>query len=195
MVWGLCVPFRKFFFPAFDTYSTLVSQFLICKISFLQVFSPALFPPVKWSSKLLKIWIGEPCMTEWRMFILFISFFFSLCEACQNYYFQIVYVLVAEMLFWKTVSETRNTGKLRNTSSEVQHYSYVNSARRWICRTKQNPYQRAVMVCIEILFLIVSLKIHVLNCILFVCLSFQIDFLLGMTFISPEKSGFFPLHK
>lgn len=43
------------------------------------------------------------------------------------------------------------------------------------------------MVCIKILFLIASLKIHVPNCILFVSVSFQIDFLLGVTFTSLEK--------
>lgn len=52
---------------------------------------------------------------------------------------------------------------------------------------EQIPYQRAVMVHIKIPFLIVSLKIHVVNRILHVSLSFQIDFLLRVTFTSPEK--------
>lgn len=112
----------------------------------------------------------------WSHVWLFSSLFFSSCEACQHYCFQLVYVLVAEIIFCKTVSNIRNTGRLTNMYSEMQWHSYV----------KKSPYQRAVMVCIKY-FLIESLKIHSLNCKLFSSLSFQIDFLSEGTFTSPER--------
>lgn len=107
----------EYFSIEIDTYRKWVSWFLIWDLISVSLQSQ-LFPPVKWGSKLLKLWIVEPCMTS----ILFIPPF-SLCEACQHYCFQLVYMLVAEMIC-KTASNI-NTGRLRNMYSEIQQHSCV----------------------------------------------------------------------
>lgn len=105
--------------------------------------------------------------------ILFIPFF-SLCEACQHYCFQLIYMLVAEMIFCKTVSNIRNTGRLRNMYSEMQRQSCGKKSLSESCYGLHY-------------FLIVSLEIRILNCKLFAFLSFQIDFLSEVTFTSPGR--------
>lgn len=110
----------EYFSIEIDMYSKLVSWVFNMRSDFCKSSVPAFFLLLNGVANDLNY---ELWSHVWLPF--FSSLVFFICEAYQYYCFQLVYMLVAEMIFCKTVSNIRSTGRLRNMYSEIQQYSCV----------------------------------------------------------------------